>query len=123
MTLNQRPRNRAESGLAFLSRIGPVLGLIGIVLFFSIKAPRTFATVGNAQIILMQTAVVATAALGMTIVIISGGIDLSVGSLIALTSVIVALALHAGWHPVAAAFAGVVAGGGVGFITGLSSPN
>jgi ribose transport system permease protein len=119
MTLDSRHAMARESRLAFLSRIGPILGLIGIVVFFSIRAPRTFATLGNVQIILMQTAVVATAALGMTIVIISGGIDLSVGSLIALTSVIVALALRAGWPALVAALAGVAAGGAVGFITGL----
>ncbi|HWE03274.1 MAG TPA: ABC transporter permease [Tepidisphaeraceae bacterium] len=108
-----------ETRLAFLSRVGPILGLMGIVLFFSIRSPRTFATLGNAQIILMQTAVVATAALGMTIVIISGGIDLSVGSLIALTSVVTALALRAGWPPVLAALAAVMTGGAAGLITGL----
>jgi ribose/xylose/arabinose/galactoside ABC-type transport system permease subunit len=118
--LNNTFPARRESRLAFLSRIGPVVGLIGVVIFFSIRAPRTFPTLGNAQIILMQTAVVATAALGMTIIVISGGIDLSVGSVVALTSVVVALALGAGWPPIAAAFAGILAGSAAGFITGLA---
>ena len=118
-TLNYATPAQRENRLAFLSRIGPVIGLIGIVIFFSAFAPRTFATLGNVQIILMQTAVVGTAALGMTIVIVSGGIDLSVGSAIALTSVVVAIALRAHWPAPLAAVAGIAAGSAVGFLTGL----
>jgi ribose/xylose/arabinose/galactoside ABC-type transport system permease subunit len=59
---------------------------------------------------MLQTAVVGTAALGMTLVIISGGIDLSVGSVIALTTVIIALLLNSGAPPLVAALGGVVVG-------------
>ena len=76
------------SRLSFLAQLGPFVGLVLIVIFFSVMRSRTFATADNAQIILVETAIVATAALGMTMVIISGGIDLSVGSLIALTCVL-----------------------------------
>ncbi|HZL38630.1 MAG TPA: ABC transporter permease [Tepidisphaeraceae bacterium] len=114
------PARHRESGrFAFAAQLGPVLGLLGIVFLFSILRWNTFATVGNAQIILMQTAVVGTAALGATIVIISGGIDLSVGSLIALTSVAVALLLQAGWWPILAALGGVMVGCLSGFLTGV----
>lgn len=102
---------------AFLSQLGPIVGLACVVLYFSARSPRTFPTVENAQIILMQTAVVATAALGMTIIIISGGIDLSVGSVVALTSVVVAILLRSHWPPLLAALGGVA----VGCITGLVS--
>ena len=107
------------SRFAFLSQLGPVIGLLCIILFFSIRRPNTFFTFSNAQIILMQTAVVGTAALGMTIIIIAGGIDLSVGSVVALTSVTVALLLRAGWPPALAAIGGVLVGCAVGFCTGL----
>ena len=60
----------------WLKRLGPVLGLFFVVALFSVLAPEKFATGGNLQLILLQTAVVGTAALGMTMVIISGGIDL-----------------------------------------------
>ena len=46
-----------------------------------------------------QTAIVCMAALGMTIVIVAGGIDLSVGSVIALSTVVIALLLRHGASP------------------------
>ncbi len=55
----------------------------------------------------------------MTIVIISGGIDLSPGSTIALTGVVCALALQAGWPPLFALAAAVAVGGIVGLLNGL----
>jgi ribose transport system permease protein len=60
----------------------------------------------------------------MTFIIVSGGIDLSVGSVVALTGVVTALALESGWAPGAAVFAAILVGGLVGlvnggFITGL----
>ncbi len=68
---------------------------------------------------LMETAVVGTAALGMTLIIISGGIDLSVGSTIALTTVVVALLLQQGWPAWAAALGGTAAGTAAGLLIGL----
>ena len=103
----------------WLRRLGPVLGLLFVVALFSILAPEKFATGANLQLILLQTAVVGTAALGMTMVIISGGIDLSVGSVIALTTVVVALLLKSGFDPILAALGGVVIGMLCGSIIGL----
>src|SRR4051812_18525771 len=73
-----------------LTAFGPFFGLIIVVALFSLL-PQTrpfFLTGGNLKIILTQTVIVAIGALGMTMIIISGGIDLSVGSSIALTSVV-----------------------------------
>jgi ribose/xylose/arabinose/galactoside ABC-type transport system permease subunit len=95
---------------ALLRRLGPVIGLAFVVLLFTLLRPGKFATAANFEIMLLQTAVVATGALGMTIVIISGGIDLSVGSVVALTTVVIALLLNLGWPPVFAAVGGVGAG-------------
>jgi ribose transport system permease protein len=55
----------------------------------------------------------------MTIVIIGGGIDLSVGSSIALAGVVAALGLRTGWAPAAAVGAAVLVGGLVGLVNGL----
>ena len=55
-----------------------------------------FLTGGNFKIILTQTVIVAIGALGMTMIIVSGGIDLSVGSVVALTSVVCATLLMNG---------------------------
>src|SRR6185503_6982657 len=69
---------------------------------------RSFPTVENLQNMLMMTAVVAMAALGMTIIIISGGIDLSPGSNIALSSVAIAILLKNGHSPLLSAIGGVI---------------
>src|SRR5438067_13875643 len=66
-----------------------------------------------------QTAIVCMAALGMTIVIASGGIDLSVGSMIALTTVVIALMLRAGFVPLTSAAGGVAAAAVCGLANGV----
>jgi ribose transport system permease protein len=104
---------------AWLKRLGPVVGLVFVFALFAMLTPSKFATVGNLQLMLLQTAVVGTAALGMTMVIISGGIDLSVGSVIALTTVVVALLLNTGAPPLVAAGGGVVAGMICGSLIGV----
>jgi ribose/xylose/arabinose/galactoside ABC-type transport system permease subunit len=93
-----------------LKKLGPVIGLIFVVVLFTVLRPGKFATGDNFEIMLLQTAVVGTGALGMTIVIISGGIDLSVGSVVALTTVVIALLLSHGVPPLLAALGGVGAG-------------
>ena len=54
------------------AKLGPLVGLVFVVVLFAILRPATFLAVDNFQIMLMQTTVVATAALGMTMIIISG---------------------------------------------------
>ncbi|TAF08085.1 MAG: ABC transporter permease, partial [Nostocales cyanobacterium] len=79
-----------------LFRFGPYLGLIFVTLIFVALCPPAFYSFYNFKTILTQTVTVGIAAFGMTLVIISGGIDLSVGSQIALGTVIVALVLALG---------------------------
>jgi len=72
------------------------------------------------ETILRQTAIVGVAALGMTLVIVSGGIDLSVGSVVALGTVVIAWLLqYGGVGGVAAAVGGVAAGAFFGFLSGM----
>ena len=99
-------------------KLGPLLGLLLVVALFSTHRPRQFPTAANVEIMLLQTAVVGTAALGMTLVIVSGGIDLSVGSQIALATVGLATLLAHGWSPLAAAGAVVMLGGLCGVVIG-----
>ena len=96
---------------------GPLLGLIALCLFFSFKAQH-FATVQNAIIIFDQVTVYGILAIGMTFVIITGGIDLSVGSVAGLTGVILALCLQHLPIPAAIAVA-VLTGAGIGLFSGL----
>ncbi len=83
-----------ESTLRLILRKFGSVGALAIVFaLFAAMRPDTFPTLDNVQIMALQTAVIGTAALGMTLIIIAGGIDLSVGSQIALTTVAVAWAM------------------------------
>jgi ribose transport system permease protein len=106
----------------WLNWVGPILGLVLVILIFSIlmESPGRYLSPFNLRIVLAQTVIVAIGAIGMTLIIISGGIDLSVGSVIALSGVMSALLLNAGLSPVGAVGAGILAGGVVGLVNGLA---
>ena len=105
-----------------LVRFGPFLGLLLVVAFFAIAsgAPERYLSTNNLRVVLAQTVIVALGAIGMTLIIVGGGIDLSVGSTIALTGVLCALAIREGWAPLVAVLASVLAGGAVGLLSGLA---
>ena len=106
--------------LRSLGRIGPALALVVVIGAFALLTgePTHYLSPLNLRIVVSQTVIVALGAIGMTMIIVSGGIDLSVGSVIALTGVVTALGLVAGWPPLLAIVAAVVAGGVIGFING-----
>ncbi len=114
---------------SYLSVLAPFLGIAIIYTFFAVYdlsrdgSFDDFAllfTKDNLKLVAAQTAIVAIAALGMTLVIISGGIDLSPGSSIALTTVVIAVVVRAGAPPVVALAAGLACGAFVGFLNGLA---
>jgi ribose transport system permease protein len=102
--------------------LGPVLGLIGVTILFAllIGSPERYLSAANLRVVLAQTVIVALGAIGMTVIMVSAGIDLSVGASIALTSVVTALALRGGSPPIAAVALGILAGGVVGLLNGLA---
>jgi ribose transport system permease protein len=95
--------------LARNSWVGPLVALLVLYAVFSALVPESFPTAGNARTMIRQTTVVGIAALGMTMVVILGGIDLSVGSIVAFTTVAIAWLLQAGVAPIWAALGGVIA--------------
>jgi ribose/xylose/arabinose/galactoside ABC-type transport system permease subunit len=103
----------------YLNLLGPLIGLAAVFTLFAVKVPDSFLTLTNFETIARQTAIVGIAALGMTLVIVSGGIDLSVGSIIALCSVVVATLVKAGVAPLYAALGGVAAGALCGLVNGV----
>jgi ribose transport system permease protein len=105
-----------------LARGGPFIGLILVIVLFSLPAETRefFLTYNNFKIIFTQTVIVAIGALGMTLIIVSGGIDLSVGSTIALTSVVGALLIQHGWTPAPVLLAMIGAGGLIGLLNGAA---
>lgn len=128
------------------SQLGPLLGLLVVIGLFaaglavkdvaeqrgldgrgwraaaeacSYDGFKAFVRVSNVKIVLIQSVIVAIGALGMTLVIVSGGIDLSAGSSVALTSVLGATLLVKGL-PLTAAFAlTLLAGGMIGLVNGM----
>jgi ribose/xylose/arabinose/galactoside ABC-type transport system permease subunit len=102
---------RAEAGV--------LLALVVISVLFAFLIGPQFFRAANLELMARQTAIVCVAALGMTMVIVSGGIDLSVGSVISLSTVVTALALRANTGPLAAAMGAVAAGALCGLINGL----
>ncbi len=95
-------------------QFGTLCGLIGLVLIFWIMTPN-FLTVSNLLNIAQQTSINAVIAVGMTFVIITAGIDLSVGSIVAFSGVVLARALQTG----VPLFPAILIGLGVGLLCGL----
>jgi ribose transport system permease protein len=104
----------------WLNRIGPLLGLALVIAIFYFLTPGHYLSAFNLRVVLGQTVIVAIGATGMTMIIISGGIDLSFGSSVALTGVIAALSLRAGLNPAIAVGAAILLGGFVGLINALA---
>jgi ribose transport system permease protein len=105
-----------------LFALGPFVGLALVIVFFAVAsgAPERYLSAHNLRVVLAQTVIVAVGAIGMTLVIVAGGIDLSVGSVIALTGVICAIGLRDGWPPPVAVMAAVAAGALVGLFNALA---
>jgi ribose transport system permease protein len=104
---------------SLIDRTGTLLGLVFVAIIFGVLVgPRFFAPT-NLELMARQTAIVSIAAVGMTIIIVSGGIDLSVGSMIALTTVVIAQQLRLEVSPLAAAAGGVAAAALCGLINGV----
>jgi ribose transport system permease protein len=105
---------RAASGLSTARQFGTVIGLAVLSLVLWTLTPH-FLTVANLLNIAQQTSINAIVAVGMTYVILSGGIDLSVGSIVALSGVALGAALQGGQPALVAILIGV----GVGVVCGL----
>ena len=97
---------------------GPLIALLAVYALFTALSPETFARSINLLTMARQTVVVSIAAVGMTLVMVKGGIDLSVGSAVALTTVVVARALQNGLGPVPASLLGIAVAAFAGCING-----
>lgn len=103
-----------------LGRQGLLVAFVVVVVFFSLASDR-FLTYGNIMLVFRQVSVYATIAIGMTLVIIGGNFDLSVGSLTSLTAVVV-ITMHDIAGPVPAILiallVGLASGTLIGFLVG-----
>jgi ribose transport system permease protein len=115
--MNGHRKGRIQKALNIL---GPFIGLLFVIAIFAFipEVQDRFLRIANFKSVATQSVIVALGALGMTLIIISGGIDLSAASNIALASVITAYAINAGAAPAAALVLGVLVGGLVGLVNG-----
>lgn len=109
----------ARLGNDFWARYGVPLALVALIVFFTLWSP-TFMTDSNVMNILRQSSVLAIAAIGATIVLISGGIDISQGAIMALAGIIVVVGIQTmGVPEVPSLLIALVAATLVGLVNGL----
>ena len=111
---------KIKSSPGYLSKYGIFIALIVICIMLSIATPYFFTT-QNIIIVLRQVSINGILAIGVTFVIIAGGIDLSLGSVLALTGVVAASFAHPGTYAlVVPVMLGILTGVIIGAINGLT---
>lgn len=101
-----------------LKNLGPLIGLILITFILSILSPN-FLSITNILNVFRQVSINALIAFGMTFVILTGGIDLSVGSILALAGALTSGLLASGMDPVVGVLLGLLIGGLLGTVNGI----
>ncbi|MCD4713980.1 MAG: ribose ABC transporter permease [Clostridiales bacterium] len=101
-----------------ISKFQSIIGLVIFSIVVSLINDR-FMTGSNILNILRQTSINSIIAAGMTFVIITGGIDLSVGATLALSGAVAAMLISLGYSPIIAIVAALAVGGGIGFFNGI----
>jgi ribose transport system permease protein len=101
------------------SKYQSIIGLVVFSLIIAFLNDR-FMTSGNMLNILRQTSINAIIAAGMTFVILTGGIDLSIGSTLALSGAVAASMIASGVHPLLALVLALILGASIGAINGLA---
>ena len=101
-----------------LQRLLPFLSLIALFITLSIASPY-FLTATNLSAVVRQTAVINIMALGMTLIIVSGGIDLSVGAILAFSGTVGAMAMADGQSVWMGCLIGLLCGLGWGALNGF----
>ncbi|WP_243370707.1 ABC transporter permease subunit [Tetzosporium hominis] len=108
----------AKSKQGVLQKLVPFLGLFLIITIITILNPD-FLSVNNLLNVLRQVSINAIIAFGMTFVILTGGIDLSVGSILALTGAVTAGMMAGGTDPILAMLLGLILGALLGAVNGV----
>jgi len=103
---------------AFLQKIAALGGLVLLLIIFSITS-QSFLSVNNIMTVGLQTSTIAFIGIGVTCVILTGGIDLSIGSVVALSGVTAALAVNAGVPVSLGLMIGLITGAACGLINGI----
>ncbi|QJW46026.1 ribose ABC transporter permease [bacterium BFN5] len=107
-----------KTGFAFVGKLGPLLGLVILSIVLTFLSER-FLTIDNLLNVTRQVSINAIISVGMTLVILTGGIDLSVGSILAFSGSITAGLLAGGQALSVAVVLGLIVGAGLGFVNGI----
>lgn len=96
-----------------------LLGILAVLFIILSLINRTFLTGGNISNLVRQTSINGIVAIGMTFVIISAGIDLSVGSVVGLSGIIVAMLIKSGMPITISIIISLVLSTAVGLVNGV----
>lgn len=114
-----RARGSRIEGVSRLAhKLAALVTLMALIVAFSFGSPA-FLSVNNGLTVLLQTSIIGLLGIGMTLVIITGGIDLSVGSVLALSGTVCGLLIQGGFPVVPAMGLGVATGALCGLFNGL----
>jgi ribose transport system permease protein len=112
------PKGKWKSSTQAIQKAAAFLSLVLMVGFFSIGSPF-FMTFDNLMTVILQTSVIGILAIGVTFVIISAGIDLSLGAVVALAGMIIGKAANAGLPVWVSVLCGILVATVMGFLNGF----
>lgn len=104
--------------IKFIEKFGLLLAFLVVIIIFSLLSPYFF-TFNNWMNIFVQTSIISIIAVGETIVILTGGIDLSVGSNVALVSMIIGLLMISNFSIISSLLIGIITGLVLGLVNGI----
>ena len=117
---NRRLSPRAKAGLGLFARYATIFGLLAMILAFAVLSPRAFPTVNNFTNVLNQASLAMIIAAGLTLAVVVGELDLSIGFAASLHGILVTGLIVSNKLPIAVAVLLVLAAGAlVGLINGL----
>jgi len=111
-------KKNGEGRLRLSDLPNSVFAFLLVFILASIWVPRFFSP-GNLSTLLLQASILIILSIAMSLVVISGGIDLSMGGVLSMCGVIMALCLRSGMHVLAAIFVGIASGAAFGLLNGL----
>lgn len=118
----QKPPKEKVAGFQRSTELILVLLFIAVVILFSVLDPR-FLSKSNIRSLVVNISLTGTMILGMTFVILTGGIDLSIGGIMAVSAMYSALALEMGFNWLVGLCLGLCLGVGCGLVNGLLIAN
>lgn len=117
---NRRLSPRAKAALGFFARYATILGLVAMIAAFAVLSPRAFPTVNNFTNVLNQASLAMIIAAGLTLAVVVGELDLSIGFAASLHGILVTGLIVSNKMPIPAAVLIVLAAGAlIGLVNGL----